>query len=169
MNKIKRLESMVDKLKEAFDYNPATGALTWSKTRSGINTNNGYAGTLNPNGYTIIKFEGELIYAHRIVFLIHHGCIPEEIDHINGEKSDNRIENLRASDKYKNRHNARISVRNKSGVKGVSWCKKTNKWLASVTYMGERHVVGRFSDIENASREVMRKREELHGEFARHA
>ena len=108
---------------------------------------------------------------HRMVFERTHGKKPKgmQIDHINGNILDNRIENLRIATCAENQWNAKTRVDNKSGVKGVCWHKETQKWYAQIKHNKVLHYLGVYSTIEEAKKVVQKKREELHGEFARHA
>ncbi len=92
-----------------------------------------------------------------------------QIDHINGNKLDNRIENLRLATYAENQWNAKTRVDNKSGVKGVSWHKASQRWRAQVKHDKVIHYLGVYDTIEEAKKVVQKKRIELHGEFTRHA
>ena len=94
-------------------------------------------------GYYFLKIYGLKYSVHQIVYLMHHGFIPKEIDHINGIKSDNRIENLRGVTRSQNFLNRGISVSNSSGVKNVCWHKGTKKWSVSISFNKTRYKVGR--------------------------
>jgi hypothetical protein len=121
------------------------------------------AGTIRANGYVVVSVKKRLLLAHRVVFAMHHGFMPEEIDHINGDRGDNRIENLRAASCTQNRRNS-VSKAGASGVKGVCWKRDKGKWRARVS---GRHL-GYFSSKECAEGAVVAARSEMHGEFANH-
>ena len=105
---------------------------------------------------------------HRVVFLMHHGYISKSIDHINGNKSDNRIDNLRACSNSENGCNAKMSKLNKSGVKGVSWQKSAGKWRGEVMKNRKRVACKLFSSLQDAKEFCEIQREIHHGEFVRH-
>lgn len=89
-----------------------------------------------------------------------------EIDHENNIRDDNRWCNLRPATSNQNRHNALIREDNTSGVKGVDWDKRRNKWRVRVKAFDKRHHVGYFTDIAEAEAAAIQKRNELHGEFS---
>lgn len=122
------------------------------------------AGTINKYGYSTITFKGVKFLSHRLVYLLYYGYIPELIDHINGDKLDNRILNLRVCNKQENSCNAKISSMNTSGIKGVTWHKISNKWRVR---LGQIHL-GLFTSLCDAKAVAENYRNEKHGEFARH-
>jgi len=124
------------------------------------------AGSLNKDGYIKVSIDQKKIFAHRVIFLMHHGYLPEEVDHINGNRSDNRIENLRASTKVENHYNEKIRSNNKSGVKGVSWHKASQKWQVIVTACKRKISMGLFNDFELAELVAHEARAKFHGKFA---
>jgi hypothetical protein len=130
-------------------------------------------GTIVGNGdlrrYKYFSFKGKKYYNHRIVWLIHHGCMPKQIDHINGNPIDNRIENLRECNQSQNNWNQGIKVTNKSGHKGISWYVRNKRWVAKLNVCGKSHIVGNFVNKEDAIKAMEKTRIELHKEFARHA
>lgn len=126
------------------------------------------AGTVNSSGYVVVTINGKKYVAHRLIWLMHGREEAPMIDHINGDKTDNRIENLRAADNSKNQMNSKaIRANNKSGYKGVSWCNTYQKWIGQVWKNGECHKIGRFDDKEQCAAAVSAARSALHGEFAR--
>jgi len=123
--------------------------------------------SLNERGYLLCG--GTLV--HRMVYEKTHGKKPKgmQIDHINGDILDNRVENLRIATYAENQWNAKTRVDNTSGVKGVCWHKKAQKWYAQIKQNKVLYNLGVFEDKKEAEKVVRKKREELHGEFARHA
>lgn len=120
------------------------------------------------NSYYELRIDSVNYYAHRLIFFIHHGWCPEYIDHINGNKSDNRIENLRPATIQQNGQNMSISKRNTSGFKGVTYDKRYNHWQARIRYCGKRRTLGCFNSKELAAEFLELAREMLHGAFANH-
>ena len=96
-----------------------------------------------------------------------NGYFPQEVDHIDGNKTNNKIENLRAATKSQNQHNSKINKNNKSGVKGVCWDKRKNKWKSQVALNKKNYYLGHFDNIEQATTIVNKFRKEKHLQFAR--
>ena len=132
---------------------------------SGCLTGKGYK---DGKGYLSVKVDNKLTPIHRIVFLYHHGYLPEQIDHRNNIHTDNRIENLRACTNAENSLNKPLRPECKSGFKGVFYRKDSRKWTAQVSLSGKRYNLGMFSTAEEANKAAVSKREELHGEFVNH-
>jgi hypothetical protein len=109
-------------------------------------------------------------YVHRLIFIYHNGNLTEgfQIDHIDGDRTNNRIENLREATGSQNMQNAKIPSNNKSGVKGVSWHKIYKKWQVYIMIKGKRLFFGRYDTLEEATAVAEKARNELHGDFARH-
>lgn len=103
--------------------------------------------TISKAGYARIRYNGKVEYVHRLIWQHVHGPIPDgmHIDHINGDKADNRLANLRLVTPAENAQNRR-------SVAGVSHCKTTGKWLAQIGYGGKRYFMGRFVSREVAER-----------------
>lgn len=140
--------------KEYFSYNAETGDL--SRRPSGRRV-----GCANHDGYVKVFIDGKYYSAHRVIWLIMTGEWPVypqfEIDHINGDRGDNRWVNLRKVTKTENQRNTTKRVNNKSGVHGVNWKKRGNggRWVARI-WNGPRHVyLGQFETLQEA--EIARK------------
>lgn len=141
---------------EILDYDSATGIFTW-KQRRGSASAGDVAGSATAikgrrTSYCAIQINRKLYQAHRLAWIIVHGNIDScmVIDHINGESTDNRIENLRLVSQRQNMRNRRISKKNKSGYSGVHWCKTTEKWVASGRPDGKQTTLGKFKTKEDA-------------------
>jgi len=130
-------------------------------------------GTIVGNGdlrrYKYFSIDGVKYYNHRIVWFIHHGYMPNQIDHINKNPLDNRIENLRECNQSQNNWNQGVKVTNKSGHKGISWSARDKRWVARLNVCGKSYSVGNFVNKEDAVKAMEKSRMELHKEFARHA
>jgi len=133
-----------------------------------IRANGAVAGSVNKRGYRVICVDYKLHKAHRLVFLYHYGYLPLQVDHINGDKDDNRIENLRAADNSVNMMNRKSMRNNTSGHKNVFWDKESGKWAVKVRLNRKLHHIGRFKNIEDAIATAYTAREKLHGEYANH-
>ena len=158
------------RLHELFEYRD--GALIWkvrsSKTAGRIKIG-GIAGTIEKNGYIRITIERKPYRMHQLVFMYHKGYLTKgmEIDHIDGDRTNNRIENLREVTRAQNALNRKY-FKNTSGVKGVSWCNQRKKWVAQIVVDGRNKHLGRYDTIEEAAAAAIAGRNELHGDFARH-
>jgi hypothetical protein len=110
---------------------------------------------------------GRLFLAHRLIFELHHGRKPGLIDHINRDRSDNRIENLRECSTSQNLAN--MQMRPSSAAKNVSWNKRVQKWHTRVRKDNKVYCGGYHAELSSAIAEATEMRARLHGEFARHA
>lgn len=136
---------------ELLAYDKETGIFQWKKKRRGISTDK-HLGTCNGFGYLRITVLGKSYYAHRLAWFYVYGVWPDQIDHINGVKNDNRIANLRSCTDLENKQNRVKSQSNsKSKTLGVSWHKKAKKWQAHICIYKERKYLGVFSSIEEAN------------------
>jgi hypothetical protein len=118
--------------------------------------------------YARVVIDGKEYKLHRIIFFYHHGYLPEIIDHINGDRYDNHIENLREANTYQNRQNSGIYSTSKSGVKNVYWDKKCNKWRVSFSINGKRKYFGGYDDLEEAKQIATSMRDKYFKQFANH-
>lgn len=120
------------------------------------------------HGYKVGRIFGRKYYAHRVVWALHYGGWPtEDIDHINGIKTDNMIENLRLASDSQNLANRGIPSNNTSGYKGVSFDKSRGKWEAYVTIEGKRLHLGRYANAIDAHHAYKLASARLFGQFAR--
>lgn len=123
------------------------------------------AGTIDKSGYVIIRVNRKHYKEHRLIFLMHHGYLPEQIDHIDGTKDNNRIENLRPATNSQNQFNKTKRTKNNSGLKGVHWNKSKNKYISQCSVNGTKHYLGQFDDKYVAYETVCNFRKLYHGEF----
>lgn len=119
--------------------------------------------------YMATKISGEHYCIHKLVWLWHHGFLPEQLDHINRNSVDNRIENLRLASACENMSNRKVFSNNTSGCKGVSWHKRSNQWFAYVDVRRKRKNLGYFDDLELAELVTTEARDLYHGKYAQHA
>ena len=155
-----------DLLKSLLHYDRDTGVFTWTKTAKAGRV----AGTSHNEGYWHVTIRQRQFLAHRLAWLYVYGVWPtNDVDHMNGKRNDNRIANLREATRSENLRNTGKRQSNKSGFKGVSFCRETGRWSAiiSVDYKSIR--LGRFATPEEAHAAYVAAAERLHGEFARAA
>jgi hypothetical protein len=155
-----------EQLKEMFTYKD--GKLFWKVKKAWKTKIGEEAGSLNERGYCNISIDHKKYKAHRLIFLMHHGYLPEYIDHIDGNPGNNRLENLRECTTAQNQWNQKVSSKSTSGIKGVVWHKRVNQWQARVCVSGVRHYLGYFRSPELAERAVKDFREQQHGDFVNH-
>jgi hypothetical protein len=168
-------------IRECVDYDPTTGAFVWrerpvhhfSRVRDQRWWNTSFArkpaGTAKDR-YVRICLGANTFYAHRIAwFLVHGEPVPEFLDHIDGDKKNNRIDNLRAATKAQNYMNTRARP-SRSGVKGVfpKQYARGIRFAAFIKLAGKRYHLGQFATLEEATKARHEAAERLHGEFARH-
>lgn len=157
-----------ERLLELFQYDAKTGDLIRKVGRSGPKARAGdIAGRVNDNGYIRVYVDGRPYSAHRLIWLMVYGDWAKEIDHVNGIKSDNRIENLRSVTRSQNRMNVGAYSSNKLGIRGVSWSKTNKKWKAQIQKDGKKIGIGYFSSIDEAKEAYIKAAYKYHGEYAR--
>jgi hypothetical protein len=117
-------------------------------------------------GYVHIKIKAKAFKAHRLIFLYHYGYFPEFVDHIDGNKQNNRIENLREASKQENCQNQKVRWTNSSGVKGVSWHKVNKKWKVALCKNYRSYYFGTYEDKELAELVSMEATDLLHENFS---
>jgi hypothetical protein len=137
------------------------GILIWKNSRPKINAGS-IAGTINDNGYIIVGLNRKRYKAHILIWMLHYGVWPNKlIDHINGIKCDNRIENLREATKSQNEQNKAKSIRNTSGFKNVFYHPSTGKYRVRINKIS----FGLYLTAEEANQAAIFYRKKLYGEF----
>lgn len=145
-------------IKERFIYDPKQGDLIYrdGKLKGRV------AGTPNGKGYRSIGYKNKLYLQHKLVWAYYYGYILDMIDHIDQNKANNCIENLRVATKSLNEANTGIRKNNTSGYKGVAYHKAAKKWRA---YLQCKHI-GLFNTAEEAAIAYDKKAFEIYQEFA---
>lgn len=151
------------RLRELLKYDPATGVLTWKERASSEFSNEKYAKTWNKrfagkqaftyigsNGYPQGTIGGVSLQAHRVIFKWMTDLEPQQIDHANCNRKDNRWSNLRASSSLLNKKNLRLRSDNTSGVCGVHYSKRDKRWIAQIGEKYQTITLGRFETKEEA-------------------
>lgn len=156
-------------LHKLFDYRE-DGNLVRKHSTGG---NGNYAGKVigcvpksKNNKYVTTQIKGQHWCVHKLIYLYHYGHVPEQLDHINRNKLDNRIENLRPATSVQNASNRNLFKNNTSGCKGVSFKKETGKWFVYVNVNKKRKNIGYFEDLELAELVAIEARDKYHGKFA---
>ncbi|RUT65187.1 hypothetical protein CKG00_01270 [Morganella morganii] len=168
----------IDLLRDIVTYNRETGEFFWrNRPRSLFKSDRSYkifntryagkkCGALT-NGYLAVGFNNSLFYCHRLAWAIHYGYWPDtDIDHINMDKTDNRISNLRLVNRRGNMSNISVTKGNSSGFIGVHWAKRERKWLASITVNKKTQFIGYFECKKDAALAYNEKAAEFNGELA---
>ena len=161
-----------EQLRAILDYDPETGIFAWRhrgdyRKEWNIRYAGKPAGTI-VGAYRIILIRKRKYVASRLVWLWVYSEWPRDfIDHINGNKQDDRISNLRAATKSQNTANIGAPSHNTSGLKGASWEKRAGKWKAQICYQGKRRWLGYFKTAKEAHQAYCNEAARLYGEFAK--
>lgn len=131
-------------------YDPNDGSFRW-KLNHGGQREGCIAGSLRRDGYVAIKMDGRQYLAHRLAFLFLAGRWPDDkIDHINGNRADNRAENIRQASQADNCQNRALRSDSATGLVGVSFHKATGKFSAKITLRGNQRHLGLFECPQEA-------------------
>lgn len=150
-----------DQLRELLLHD-GSGGLTWMpRARAWFPTDHSYRlwnarfagkrafGTVDTVGYMHGKMLSRSVRAHRVVFKMTHGYEPVEIDHADGDRTNNKPDNLYAANRSVNMHNVIMSARNKSGSRGV-YQNRQGRWVAQICHRGKTVFLGSYTDFESA-------------------
>lgn len=151
-----------DQLRSIYHYDMQTGHFTWRVAGSGRVVGK-RAGSVGSAGYRHMKAFGRQVLAHRLAWLYVTGKWPRDmVDHINGNRDDNRFANLRECDKTQNHGNA-VRKPNSLGYQGVA--RKGRRFVARIHYRGHSRILGNFDSAEDAHEAYVQEHRRLHGEF----
>lgn len=140
-----------ERLKQVVSYNPDNGVFTRILALSNCVKVGDILGGDNGRGYLRTRIDGKLYMNHRLAWLYVYGSMPEfEIDHINHNKKDNRIANLRSCTRSENSRNSPIGIRNKSGIVGVQYRERDRKFYATITNNKKKIHIGVYETAEDA-------------------
>lgn len=157
----------ISALRMALSYDPATGYVTWKQKVADKCVVGSRLGSVNKHGYLQCQVRGQSFRVHRLIWMLFYGEIPPLIDHKNGNRTDNRISNLRLATPQQNSRNSKRPSTNTSGFKGVSWCASRRKWLSQIAVGGGKTKnLGRFSKQSDAVAAYQQAAITIHGEFA---
>lgn len=149
-------------------FNYDNGKLLWKKTTSNRAKVGSEAGSIQGRGYLAVGVNGTRYPVHKLIYLFHHGHMPEVVDHIDGNRLNNKIENLRGCTKAQNNMNTGSRKHNTSGCKNVFWVKSLSKWRVKVTAGKKQKYFGVYDDKELAELIAIEARNKHHGQFASH-
>lgn len=150
-----------DELKKRLVYDEASGEFRWihrsTNLPAGRRTN-----SRNAYGYIQINIGGYPFLAHRLAWLYVYGTWPKtQLDHVDGDRANNAIGNLREVSQKQNAENSKMRVDNTSGFRGVTYRRSSNRWIAQIQSDGQNHYLGSFSTAEEASEAVEKARDSL--------
>ena len=176
MAAIKAPEHTREQFMELFSYDALTGHFMclvddskWGN--SPLSRRGKRSGTVVGNGYRMLCVKGKRYTEHRVAWFIHYGVWPQALDHINGDKTDNRIANLREATTAENGWNTTRRRNNTSGYKGVSFSSPSGKgsgWRAEIRFNGTRVFLGDGFATAEAARDAYKEAAaQFHGDFAR--
>jgi hypothetical protein len=149
-------------LKEILHYDPETGIFKWLVHKGSRALVGAIAGTIKPNGYLHINIDRKTYLNHRLAWLYVHSTWPQyEIDHIDGDKINNRLANLRDATRKQNAENQKLLIINTSGYRGVSWSKREKKWRAELKNDGKKMHLGYYEKLEDAALAARKAREKF--------
>lgn len=158
---------LLERVRELFSYDPESGILT-RRTDVPKGKAGSAAGTRNSHGHLICRVDYKIYYVHRLIWLLAHGQAPPQlIDHVNGDRSDNRLANLRPATYAQNKQNSVKSKSVRSGIKGAHYSTSEQKWRSSIGVNGTKIHLGWFSSKEEAAAAYQRAAPLYHREFAK--
>ncbi len=165
-----------ENLRELLDYKPSTGIFTWKsrplelfrskRSRNIWNTrySSKIAGGIKSNGYRYISINKKRYLAHRLAWLYMYGCLPMyQIDHVNGSRHDNRIDNLREATPLENNQNIRVCQKgNVTGILGVHFHKQSGMYRSRIQFNGKQSYLGLFKTMKDAHKAYVEAKSFLH-------
>lgn len=140
-----------ERIREILHYDPDTGVFTWRVPKGKRVKAGSVAGSMESDGYVRIKIDDRKYRSHRLAWLYVNGCWPiDQLDHINGSRSDNRIANLREATNSENQQNRAMPANNTSGFTGASFDRVAGRWKARIRVGGKLCHLGYFSTASEA-------------------
>lgn len=158
-----------ERLKELVNYDPETGIFTRKQVLgTGRQPAGKRADHIHTDGYAYVTVDRMIYLAHRLAWIYMTGKIPDYIDHCDNHKANNVFSNLRLATQHQNQCNHLKMSTNKSGIKGVSWIARQQRWVAQSRTNGKPNWLGSFHSKEEAEKVVKAFRELHHKEFTNH-
>ena len=148
-----------DQVRELFDYKD--GLLIWKEGRRGTAAGDIAGSVRKIDGRRQVGYKRKIYLNYRLVYLWHHGYMPDRVDHINGDQSDDRIENLRECTANQNSWNSKV----RKGLKNI-YKTPSNTWKVQIKAGDKKHD-STHKTLEEAIKVAERVRQELHGDYAR--
>ena len=151
-----------DIARRIFQYDPASGVLSWRERAEGFGSEalmaawnrrfaNRPAGAVNHAGYLQVRYADRDYLVHRVIWSMEYGCEPKhQLDHIDGDSTNNRLENLRDVPHFENCRNASLRSDNTSGTTGISWSKRWKRWVVRLHILGKAKTIGSFREFDDA-------------------
>ena len=156
-----------DRLRDLLEYDPVTGVFKWRRSGTGRRRDLGAGSNRSDGGHSQIRIDGVSYYEHRLAFLYVHGMWPTgEIDHADGNPSNNAIANLREASHAQNQRNRGLQKNNSTGFKGVSRRADCNRWTARIRVNRKDICLGFFASPEEAHAAYCAAAKKFHEEFA---
>lgn len=160
-------------IRALFSYDPETGVCVWLPRDGLTGWNKKHAGrrvgSMDSRGYIMTSIDNKSVALHRLIFAYVTGHFPDEIDHANGDRADNRWSNLRPATRSQNLCNKKMSRHNTSGVKGIGYCPRRHKWFAKITLNRRQLWLGYHKTRESAAQAYRDASAAIHQEFGRTA
>ena len=152
-----------DELRRLVHYDPPTGVFRWRKSqKNGAIPPWAVAGSVDGRGYAQIGVGGKQLKAHRLAWVYMTGTFPvDEIDHVDGDRTNNAWANLRQASHKQNQENIKLRSDSSSGFRGVCFDKRRNRWIAKVVHNKKQHNLGYFETAEQAAEAACAKRAEF--------
>ena len=160
---MKRIEFDIEYLRTRLRYEPETGNLIWLKAFRHSQLVGTVAGCIDQDGYVTVKIDKRQCKAHRICWALHHGYWPaDQVDHIDGDRSNNRASNLRMADQFQNNQNQSKRGHGVSGLRGAAFCRKEGRYRSSIKCRGVTTFLGSFDTAEEAHAAYVKAKASIH-------
>jgi hypothetical protein len=159
----KHIPLTIERVIELLSYDSDTGLFVWRKPRRCVNAGD-VAGCIRPDGYRVIGIDGGLYRANRLAWMAHYGSLPKHhVDHINGDRDDNRILNLRDVSRSVNAQNLKNAHSDSThGFLGVCFNKASGKYRADIRVCGRQKHLGQFENANDAHEAYVQAKRDLH-------